>query len=150
MVKESELPILEIYHPSISAGDTAIIVTRDSNQNIINCVLIDLGCNTEEFIKWCEENISGFTMDKESTFDYVIVSHYHTDHYAGVNHKSIQTKCFISSHVSDKTRISKLNRNANKFKRKVNIINKYSIKRYFLTRYFKSANIFFSSLIFIF
>ena len=114
MVKESELPILEIYHPSISAGDTAIIVTRDSNQNIINCVLIDLGCNTEEFIKWCEENISGFTMDKESTFDYVIVSHYHTDHYAGVNHKSIQTKCFISSHVSDKTRISKLNRNYKK------------------------------------
>lgn len=114
MGKESSYPILEIYHPSISAGDTAIIVTRSNDKSIVKTVLIDLGCNTQEVIQWCNSNIDKFKSDKNSTFDYVIISHYHQDHYAGIFHASIQTESLISSFVSDTTRVSNRKRKYSK------------------------------------
>lgn len=108
MGETSDYPILEIYHPSISIGDATIIVSRDNKKEIAFIVLIDLGSNPSEIIIWSQANIAGFataekglSKTKNSTFDYVIVSHYHTDHYAGVNYNSIKTENFISSYVSD-------------------------------------------------
>lgn len=94
---------LEIYHISISLGDTAVIVTRDSNENIINSVLIDLGSNHEEVLCWCRKSkeINGFNDKKKATFDYVIVSHNHADHTAGIQYGNVVYDHLLYSYVSD-------------------------------------------------
>lgn len=111
MGETSDYPILEIYHPSISLGDCAVIVTREKSESIAKMVLIDLGCNPEEVLIWCTDHIPGYSKNnKIRPFDYIILSHYHQDHYGGLNHSSLQTDYFISSYVSkkDKSRLDEL------------------------------------------
>lgn len=123
---------LEIYHISISLGDTAVLVTRDPTKTtktcpdgvIIKTVLIDLGCNHEEVLKWCKQSnsIKGFNDDKDAIFDYVIVSHNHADHIAGIQHGLLMCDHLIYSYVSN-TKIFK-----NKLRKHKSVVDKVTAK----------------------
>ncbi len=71
---------LEIYQINITNGDAAVILTKNADGSIRKAVLIDGGQRSSEII------LAPFLNEyvQHSHFDWVILSHYHDDHYKGL------------------------------------------------------------------
>jgi hypothetical protein len=86
---------IEIHHIGIAGGDTTAIIIRDG-KTILKRVLIDAG--GEEFGKSFDP-LASYVATKFGTekFDYIISSHYHTDHVSGFAECSIPFKNCIDA-----------------------------------------------------
>jgi len=70
---------LEIHQINVDNGDGAIMVVRDKTNTIQKAVMIDAGMpsGSRTVIPYIKNYLKHFS------FDWVIVSHFHTDHYQG-------------------------------------------------------------------
>jgi hypothetical protein len=77
---------LEIHHINVENGDATMIVIHNTVNNTFPFkMLIDGGnIKTEEFLKPYFTNYFG-AANIPVTFDYVILSHFHADHYRGLS-----------------------------------------------------------------
>ncbi len=71
---------LEIYQINITNGDAAVILTKNADGSIRKAVLIDGGQPSSQriLVPFLNEYI------QHSKFDWIILSHYHDDHYKGL------------------------------------------------------------------
>ncbi|HVI47850.1 MAG TPA: hypothetical protein VM802_23475 [Chitinophaga sp.] len=78
--------ILEIHHINVENGDATMIVIHDTTANTYPMkILIDGGnSGTDKFLQGYFTNIFGAT-NIPVTFKYLILSHFHQDHYKGFN-----------------------------------------------------------------
>ncbi|MBO9728493.1 MAG: hypothetical protein J7623_07650 [Chitinophaga sp.] len=78
--------ILEIHHINIENGDATMIVVHDTSNNTFPVkILIDGGnSGTDRFLQNYFTNYFGAT-NMPVTFKYLILTHFHKDHYAGFN-----------------------------------------------------------------
>lgn len=78
--------ILEIHHINVENGDATMIVVHDTANNTFPVkILIDGGnSGTDRFLQNYFTNYFGAT-NMPVTFKYLILTHFHKDHYAGFN-----------------------------------------------------------------
>jgi len=78
--------ILEIHHINIENGDATMIVVHDTANNTFPVkILIDGGnSGTDRFLQNYFTNYFG-AANMPVTFKYLILTHFHKDHYAGFN-----------------------------------------------------------------
>ncbi|HVI47849.1 MAG TPA: hypothetical protein VM802_23470 [Chitinophaga sp.] len=78
--------ILEIHHINVENGDATMIVVHDTAANTYPVkILIDGGnSGTDRFLQGYFNNYFG-AVNMPVTFKYLILTHFHKDHYAGFN-----------------------------------------------------------------
>ncbi len=70
---------LEIHHINVHDGDATVIRILNDQNMLIAKVLIDGGVSKDYLLNYLRANI-----DNEYKFMYVILTHYHNDHYNGL------------------------------------------------------------------